>query len=175
MQLPRRYPSPVLRRDYQGQETCSVARTLEIIGDRWTWLIVRDAFLGLTRFGEFRASLGIAPNVLVERLNRLVEQGIFERVPYSEHPARHEYRLTRKGSDLFVGLNALRQWGDRYLCAEPMRLLRRKSDGTPVVAALVPEGTPALANDEIELVPGPGFPRAASPATSAAERAGRGT
>jgi DNA-binding HxlR family transcriptional regulator len=91
MQLPRRYPSPVLRRDYQGQETCSVARTLEIIGDRWTWLIVRDAFLGLTRFGEFRASLGIAPNVLVERLNRLVEQGIFERVPYSEYPARHEY------------------------------------------------------------------------------------
>lgn len=148
----------VLRRDYQGQELCSVARTLEIVGDRWTWLIVRDAFLGVTRFAEFRTSLGVAPNVLGERLNRLVDEGIFERVLYQEHPARHEYRLTEKGADLFVGLNALRQWGDRYLCAKPMRMLRRKSDGTPVVAALVPEGAPALTNDEVELVPGPGFP-----------------
>jgi DNA-binding HxlR family transcriptional regulator len=128
----------MLTRDYQGQELCSVARTLEIIGDRWTWLVIRDAFLGMTRFGEFRDSLGIAPNVLTERLNRLVDEGIFERVPYSEQPRRYSYRLTDKGSELFVGLNALRQWGDRYLCAEPMRLLRRKSDKTPVIAALVP-------------------------------------
>ncbi len=131
---------------------------LEIVGDRWTWLIVRDAFLGLTKFSEFRASLGIAPNVLVARLSRLVAEGIFERVRYSEQPRRDEYLLTPKGSDLFVALNALRQWGDRYLCPEPMRLLRRTSDRTPVIVALVPEGTPALANHEIELVPGPGFP-----------------
>ena len=149
----------MLRRDYVGQELCSVARTLEVVGDRWTWLIVRDAFLGLTRFGEFRESLGIAPNVLDERLSRLVDEGVFERVLYSQRPARYEYRLTEKGSDLFVALNALRQWGDTYLCAKPMRLLRVKQDRTPVVAALVPEGTPSLANDEIELVPGPGFPR----------------
>ncbi|HEX2304558.1 MAG TPA: helix-turn-helix domain-containing protein [Gaiella sp.] len=154
----------MLRRDYQGQELCSVARTLEIVGDRWTWLIVRDAFLGATRFAEFQASLGIAANVLGERLHRLVEDGIFDRVLYLEHPARYEYRLTEKGADLFVGLNALRQWGDRYLCARPMRLLRRKSDQVPVVAALVPEGAPVLANHEIELVPGPGFPHDASPA-----------
>lgn len=150
----------VLRRDYRGQEACSVARTLEIVGDRWTWLIVRDAFLGMTRFAEFQSSLGVAPNVLGERLNRLADEGIFERVLYSEHPSRYEYRLTQKGSDLFVGLNALRQWGDTYLCAKSMRLLRRKSDQVPVVAALVPQGTPSLANDEMELVPGPGFPRA---------------
>jgi DNA-binding HxlR family transcriptional regulator len=152
----------VLRRDYVGQELCSVARTLEIIGDRWTWLIVRDAFLGIRRFAEFEESLGIAPNVLGERLNRLVDEGIFERVLYSEHPERHEYLLTAKGSDLFVALNALRQWGDRYVCVKPMRLLRRKSDQAPVVAALVPEGSPSLANDELELVPGPGFPRDAT-------------
>ena len=156
----------MLRRDYQGQELCSVARTLEIVGDRWTWLIVRDAFLGIGRFAEFRESLGVAPNVLGERLNRLVDEGIFERVRYSEHPERYEYRLTPKGSDLFVGLNALRQWGDRHLCAEPMRLLRRKSDGTPVVAALVAEGAPVLGNDEIELVPGPGFPHDPSAAAA---------
>jgi DNA-binding HxlR family transcriptional regulator len=129
------------------------------VGDRWTWLIVRDAFLGIRRFGELRDSLGIAPNVLDERLTRLVDEGIFERVRYSEHPPRDEYRLTPKGDDLFVALNALRQWGDRYVCTKPMRLLRRKTDGVPVIAALVPEGAPVLSNDELELVPGPGFPR----------------
>lgn len=158
MQLEVPYPSSMLRRDYAGQEPCSVAATLEIVGDRWTWLIVRDAFLGISRFGAFRESLGVAPNVLDDRLHRLVDEGIFERVAYSERPARYEYRLTQKGSDLFVALNALRQWGDRYLRPEPMRLLRRKVDHTPVVAALVPEGTVVLTNDEIELVPGPGFP-----------------
>jgi DNA-binding HxlR family transcriptional regulator len=150
----------VLRRDYLGQQACSVARTLEIVGDRWTWLIVRDAFLGLTRFAEFRESLEIAPNVLADRLARLVDEGIFERVAYNRQPLRHEYRLTQKGSDLFVALNALRQWGDRYLCAQPMRLLQRTGDSHPVVAALVPQGTPVLTNDDVELVPGPGFPDA---------------
>jgi DNA-binding HxlR family transcriptional regulator len=149
----------MLTRTYQGQELCSVARTLEIIGDRWTWLLIRDAFLGMTKFGEFRDSLGIAPNVLTERLNRLVKEGLFDRALYSEQPVRYEYRLTEKGSELFVGLNALRQWGDRHLCAEPMRLLRRKSDKTPVIAALIPEGAPMLSNAEIELVPGPGYPQ----------------
>jgi DNA-binding HxlR family transcriptional regulator len=150
----------MLRRDYRGQEACSVARTLEIVGDRWTWLIVRDAFLGLTRFADFRESLGVAPNVLADRLGRLVDEGVLERRRYSERPPRDRYELTEKGEELFVALNALRQWGDRHLCEQPMRLLRRKGDGTPVVAALVPEGTPTLANDELELVPGPGFPSA---------------
>jgi DNA-binding HxlR family transcriptional regulator len=153
----------VLRRDYEGQERCSVARTLEIVGERWTWLIVRDAFLGLTRFAEFEESLGITASVLSERLNRLVGEGIFERVHYSEHPKRYEYRLTEKGSDLFTALNALRQWGDEHLSAAPLRLLRRKHDRMPVIAALVPAGTPVLGHDEIELVPGPGFPRDGGP------------
>jgi DNA-binding HxlR family transcriptional regulator len=149
----------MLRRDYEGQEPCSVAATLELVGDRWTWLVVRDAFLGLTRFSEFRTSLGVAPNVLSDRLRRLVDEQILERVRYGEHPDRFEYVLTDKGSDLFVALNALRQWGDRYLRPEPMRLLVRKSDGAPVIAALVPEGSPVLASHDVMLVPGPGFPR----------------
>jgi DNA-binding HxlR family transcriptional regulator len=149
----------MLKRHYEGQESCSVARVLEIIGERWTWLIVRDAFLGLTKFDEFQESLGIARNVLTDRLNRLVEEGIFVRVLYNERPARYEYRLTEKGADLFTALNALRQWGDQYLSPKPKQLLRRKIDKRPVVAALVPEGSPVLAADEIELVPGPGFPR----------------
>jgi DNA-binding HxlR family transcriptional regulator len=148
----------MLKREYEGQESCSVARALEIVGERWTWLIIRDAFLGLTRFAEFQRSLGIARNVLSDRLAKLVEEGIFERVPYQERPPRYEYRLTQKGADLFTALNAVRQWGDQYLSPEPMRLLRRKADRRPVVAALVPEGTRALSADETELVPGPGFP-----------------
>jgi DNA-binding HxlR family transcriptional regulator len=151
----------MLKRTYEGQEPCSVAQVLEIVGERWTWLIIRDAFLGMTRFIDFERSLGIARNVLTDRLNRLVAEGIFERVLYQEHPARYEYRLTPKGSDLFTALNALRQWGDQHLSAKPMRLLRRKNDKRPVIAALVPEGTPVLPTDEIELVPGPGFPRRA--------------
>src|SRR5256714_5539445 len=149
------------KRNYDGQESCSGAQVLEIIGQRWTWLIIRDAFLGVTRFIDFEQSLGIARNVLTDRLNRLVEEGIFERVLYQERPARYEYRLTPKGSDLFTALNALRQWGDQYLSTKPMRLLRRKLDKTPVIAALVPEGATVLASNEIELVPRPGFPRRA--------------
>ena len=149
----------MLKREYEGQELCSVAMTLEIVGERWTWLIVRDAFLGLTRFAQFQASLGVARNVLSDRLNRLVAEGVFERALYQERPPRYEYRLTAKGRDLFTALNALRQWGDCYLSDRPMRLLRVRGETTPVVAALVPQGTTVLRDDELELVPGPGFPQ----------------
>ena len=103
----------MLGRDYEGQN-CSVARTLELVGERWTLLVVRDAFLGRRRFEEFQESLGIARNVLADRLAKLVEHGIFERVRYQERPERHEYRLTPKGRDLWHVLTALRQWGDRW-------------------------------------------------------------
>src|SRR3982074_3115939 len=88
----------MLKRDYEGQN-CSIARALEVVGERWTLLIVRDAFLGLRRFEQFQESLGIARNVLTERLNRLVEEGILERVRYSERPERYEYRLAEKRAD----------------------------------------------------------------------------
>jgi DNA-binding HxlR family transcriptional regulator len=146
----------MLKRDYEGQN-CSVARALEIVGERWTLLIVRDVFLGLRRFEQLQQSLGIARNVLSDRLNRLVEEGILERVSYSERPVRHEYRLTQKGHDLNLALTALRQWGDTYLSERPPRLLRRKSDRKPVIAALVPAGAGiSLRADEVESVPGPG-------------------
>jgi DNA-binding HxlR family transcriptional regulator len=142
----------VLRRDYEGQE-CSIARALEIVGERWTLLIVRDAFLGLRRFDEFQESLGIARNVLTDRLNRLVDEGILERVRYSERPERHEYRLTAKGRDLNIALAGLRQWGDKYVSERPPRLARRRSDKKPVVAGYVPRGTPVLGPDDVETVP----------------------
>ncbi len=147
----------MLKRDYEGQ-VCSVARALELVGERWTLLIIRDAFLGLRRFEEFQESLGIARNVLTQRLNRLVEEGIFERVRYSERPERYEYRLTKKGRDLHVALAALRQWGDQYLSEQPPRILRRKADKKPVIAALVPTGSDeVLGLHEVELLAGPGL------------------
>ena len=145
----------MLKRDYEGQN-CSIARALEVVGERWTLLIVRDAFLGLRRFEQFQESLGIARNVLTDRLNRLVEEGILERVRYSERPERFEYQLTRKGRDLQIALTGLGQWGDKYLSDKPPRLQLRKVDKKPVVAAIVPKGTKSLRTDEIETLPGPG-------------------
>jgi len=146
----------VLKRDYADQN-CSIARALEVVGERWTLLIVRDAFLGLTRFDQFQESLGIARNVLTERLNRLVDEGVLERVRYNDRPERYEYRLTDKGQELRLALAGLRQWGDTYLSEKPPRILRRTSDKKPVIAALVPAGArDILRPDEIESVPGPG-------------------
>src|SRR5438105_15733691 len=104
----------MLKRDYEGQN-CSIARALEVVGERWTLLIIRDAFLGLRRFEQFQDSLGIARNVLTDRLNRLVDEGILERVAYSERPPRFEYRVSEKGRALPVALPALIQLGDRPL------------------------------------------------------------
>src|SRR5207244_13145497 len=103
----------MLNRTYEGQN-CSIARALEVVGERWTLLIIRDALLGLRRFDEFQRNLGIARKVLADRLRWLVDQGILERVPYQERPARYAYHLTRKGRDLHVALVGLRQWGDHY-------------------------------------------------------------
>jgi DNA-binding HxlR family transcriptional regulator len=142
------YPATMLNREYEGQDRCGVAKTLEIVGERWTLLIVRDAFFGLRRFEEFQSSLGIARNVLTDRLNRLVDEGIFDRV-------RFEYRLTPKGRELTIALTALREWGERHALEHPPRVLRRRSDGKPVTAALVPKGTKSLKANEVELVPRP--------------------
>jgi DNA-binding HxlR family transcriptional regulator len=104
-------------------QVCSIARTLELIGERWTILIIRDAFLGVRRFDEFQRSLGVARNVLQGRLERLVEHGILERKRYQERPERFEYRLTEKGLDLWPVVVSLLAWGDRH--AAP--------DGAPVL------------------------------------------
>lgn len=93
---------------------CSVARTLEHIGERWTILIVRDAFFGIRRFDEFQASLGIARNILTTRLTALVDNGVMRKERYQDHPPRFEYRLTEKGRDLIPVLTALLAWGDRW-------------------------------------------------------------
>ena len=93
---------------------CSVARTLEVVGEWWTMLVVREAFNGVRRFDDFHARLGIARNVLATRLQGLVDHGILERRLYQERPERFEYRLTEKGLDLYPVLISLMRWGDRW-------------------------------------------------------------
>ena len=149
----------MLKRTYEGQN-CSIARALELVGERWTLLIVRDAFLGLRRFDEFQESLGVARNVLSDRLTRLVDEGILERTAYSERPPRFEYQLTQKGRELAVPLIALMQWGDRHLSDQPPRVARRRADRSPVRAVFVAGDHELVSPAELEVVPGPGLARA---------------
>ena len=142
----------MLNREYDGQDSCGVAKSLEILGERWTLLIIRDAFFGLRRFEEFQSSLGVARNVLTDRLNRLVDEGVFDRRRYSERPERFEYVLTPKGRELIVALTALREWGDRHVLAHASLKVRRLDDGKAVTAALVAKGTATVKANEVELV-----------------------
>ena len=151
------YHGRMLGRTYD--QVCSVARTLEVVGERWTILILRDALIGVRRFDNFLNRLGIARNVLTDRLNRLVDSGIMERVAYQERPLRHEYRLTRKGLELSPVIFTLMEWGDRYISYEdgPPRVLEHAGCGGHVVTQLACEdcGRP-LAVDEVTNRPGPG-------------------
>jgi DNA-binding HxlR family transcriptional regulator len=102
---------------------CSLAQCLEVVGEWWSLLIVRDAFLGIKRFDQFQERLGISRNILNRRLAWMVEQGVFEKVRYSERPRRYEYRLTPKGRDLWPVLNAMREWGDEHAAPDGPPLL----------------------------------------------------
>ena len=103
-----------MRRTSFADMTCSIARTLEVVGEWWTLLVLRDLFVGLTRFEDICADLGVATNVLTDRLATLVEHGLVERRAYQDHPPRFEYVLTRKGRALFPAIAALMRWGDRW-------------------------------------------------------------
>jgi DNA-binding HxlR family transcriptional regulator len=103
----------MLNREYPTQY-CSIASTLEIIGERWTILVLRDIFLGTRRFEDLQRHLGVARNILQVRLERLVDHGILVKRPYQDRPVRSEYRLTEKGADLWPVLVSLLKWGDRY-------------------------------------------------------------
>jgi DNA-binding HxlR family transcriptional regulator len=117
-----------MRWDEIGDVRCSVARALSIIGDRWTILLLRDAFFGTRRFEDFQARTGASRALVADRLKRLVEDGVLERVAYQEHPPRHEYRLTDKGRDLHPVILSLMAWGDRWAPTPdgpPVRLVHK--------------------------------------------------
>ena len=112
---------------------CPIARSLERVGEWWSILILRDAFLGLTRFDQFQKSLDIAPNMLTRRLNALVESGLLERRRYSEHPPRHDYVPTMRGRDLLPVIIALLAWGNKHFAPEgPSVVLINRKTGAAV-------------------------------------------
>jgi DNA-binding HxlR family transcriptional regulator len=117
----------VLNREY-GQD-CSIARSLELIGERWTLLVIRDVFMGNRRFDEIQRSLGIARNVLSARLQLLIDEDILERRAYQERPERYEYFLTQKGLDLWPTLVALIAWGDKHLTPGPVEIVHKDCGG----------------------------------------------
>src|SRR3954452_24577353 len=127
----------VQRKSFEDMN-CSVAQCLEVVGEWWSLLIVRDAFLGVRRFDDFQARLGISRNILNQRLSHLVDRGVLERVPYQDNPPRSEYRLTEKGLDLWHVVTAMRQWGDRWSApAGPPVRIRHKACGRLVKAVAV--------------------------------------
>lgn len=117
-----------------SEEPCPVARSLNVVGDRWSMLIVRDAFDGVRRFGDFQRGLGMARNILTDRLQKLVEAGVMETQPASDGSSYLEYVLTPAGERLFPVVVALRQWGERHLFSrgEPHSVLIDKRTGKPV-------------------------------------------
>jgi DNA-binding HxlR family transcriptional regulator len=124
------------------QQTCSIARSLEVLGERWTFLILREALSGTSRFADFRAALGVAPDVLSDRLATLVAAGVLEKRPYREpgSRARDSYHVTPAGSELIVVLGALQQWGDDHRPYEPgPTVVRRTADGRPLHVGFVDE------------------------------------
>jgi DNA-binding HxlR family transcriptional regulator len=148
----------LVRRTSFEDVNCSVAQCLDVVGEWWSLLIVRDAFLGVTRFDDFQARLGISRNILTQRLNHLVADGILERVRYQEHPPRREYKLTDKGRDLWQVVTAMREWGDRWAAPDgpPVQL---RHTGCGRIISTVPVcshcGGP-LDVRSVTAVPGPG-------------------
>ncbi len=151
-----------MRRTRFNDWPCSVARAVDILGDWWTPLVLRDAFYGLRRFDDLQASLGIGRNVLAERLRRLVDEGILERKMYERHPPRFEYRLTEMGRDLSGVICALMRWGDDWLADKkgpPVELVDRET-GRRVKPVIVDEETgEPIDMRRIRAQPGPGFPK----------------
>jgi DNA-binding HxlR family transcriptional regulator len=148
----------MLPRTYDAQN-CSIARALEVLGDRWTLLVIRDAFLGVRRFDDFQRDLGVARNVLTDRLQRLVEEGILERHLYQERPERFEYRLTAKGLDLWPITISLLHWGDRYYATDsgPPRIVRHRDCGGEITRHLTCERCGRqLGPRDVVAEPGPG-------------------
>jgi DNA-binding HxlR family transcriptional regulator len=154
-----------MQRTQFGDMACSIARTLDVIGEPWSPLILRDIFVGMNRFEQIQQDLGISRKVLTERLKWLVESGVLERHAYSRRPPRHEYRLTAKGTELCDLLLVMVRWGDRWLAGEagPPVLYRHQDCGSISHAELRCSSCGgAMSVNTIDVLPGPG----AAPATA---------
>jgi DNA-binding HxlR family transcriptional regulator len=137
--------------------SCSIERALGVLGERWTFLILREAFFGVTRFADFRDRLGVAPDVLTDRLTTLVEYGVMERAPYREPGtrSRYGYQLTPAGRELRVVLASLQQWGDQHLPRDEGPSMLRRVAGTdrPVHVGYIDADGREVAPDGVAMIP----------------------
>jgi DNA-binding HxlR family transcriptional regulator len=174
------------KRGRLANKECSMARAMEVVGDRWSILILREAYYGVKRFDEFEYYVGIAPNILSARLKKFVDAGMMKRVPLAEHAGRNEYVLTEKGRDFFPAYMALKRWGDDWLAEPegPQVVFRERAVGRNVQypELLSASGKP-LRLEDVEVVAGSGavpFNRkrfggaAAAPVRRASSRVSRG-
>ncbi|MFD1147410.1 winged helix-turn-helix transcriptional regulator [Saccharothrix hoggarensis] len=148
-----------MQRTRFGEMTCSIARTMDVIGEPWSPLILRDVYVGVSRFDQIQEDLGISRKVLAERLKWLVEQGVLERREYSAKPPRHEYALTAKGTELVDLLLVMVRWGDRWTAGEagPPVLYRHHACGrTGHVELCCSECGQPMGATDIDVLPGPG-------------------
>jgi DNA-binding HxlR family transcriptional regulator len=160
-----------MQRTQFGEMACSIARTMDVIGEPWSPLIVRNIFIGITRFDQLAESLGISRKVLAERLRWLTQAGVLERREYSDHPPRYEYVLTTKGLELVQVLMVMVAWGDKWLAgaAGPPALYRHHACGQISHAELrCSVCGEAMRATDIDVLPGPG---SAIPAMEAADAA----
>ena len=148
-----------MKRSRLTNKECSIARAMEVVGDRWSILLLREAYYGTKRFDEFQYYLGVAPNILSARLKKFVDLGMMTRVPLPEHGGRHEYVLTEKGRDFFPTYLALKKWGDDWLAesAGPQVVFRDRASGRKIEypALLSARGEP-LQLEDVEIVAGSG-------------------
>ncbi|MCU1717865.1 winged helix-turn-helix transcriptional regulator [Pseudomonas sp. 5P_3.1_Bac2] len=128
-----------MRWEELDQQPCSLARTLSVVGDRWTLLVLRECFLGTRRFDDFQARLGVTRHVLADRLKTLVEAGVLHKEAYQQRPLREEYRLSAKGLDLYPVIVSLVDWGDRHMSGPEGAPIQRthKRCGKPMQGVLV--------------------------------------
>lgn len=149
----------MLHREYDTQ-VCSVARSLEVVGERWTLLLIRSVLLGARRFDDLQAHTGVTRSVLTNRLRRLVDEGVLERRPYQDRPPRYEYVLTEKGLGLWSVIEQLRQWGDQYYpepAGAPVLIVHRDCGGHPDSHLLCDRCGKALTVRDVRAEAGPGL------------------
>jgi DNA-binding HxlR family transcriptional regulator len=152
-----------MRRKTFAHMNCSIAQALEVVGEWWSMLILREAFMGTRRFRDFQQNLGIARNILSARLSKLVRQGVMRRVPGPGGARHYEYRLTEKGRALFPAITALRQWADRWVMGPdktPVRAIEIASGDDIAEVKVLNRAGRELAPFEVALVAGPGATRA---------------
>lgn len=156
-----------MKRDDLKDQPCSMARTVAVIGDRWTLMLLRDCFLGVRRFDTFQERLGISRTIIADRLKLLVDEGVLARVRYQDRPPRDEYRLTPKGFDLYPVVMSIVHWGNRHYAGEagPPMLHRHRTCGHDIEPVLTCKACgEELHPREVEVRAGPGIGDAAAAA-----------